>query len=76
MNVELTARKWAAASQIIASSALEHMAKEAGLTIAQVRLLIDNRHEAAMRRFKQLITLGVDEACRLHDAGQICLIAA
>lgn len=76
MNVELTARKWAAATQIIGASALEHMAKEEGLTIAQVRELIDKRHEGAMRRFKQLIKLGVDEACRLHDAGQICLIAA
>jgi hypothetical protein len=75
MNVELTARKWVAASQIIANSALENMAKEAGITVEQVRLLISNQHEAAVRRFRQLITLGVNEAFRLHDAGQICMLA-
>ena len=76
MNVELTAQKWAAASQIIAAGALEFMAKQEGLTIEQVRQLIDSQHEGATRRFKQLIKLGIDEACRLHDGGQICLIAA
>ncbi|UIF89181.1 hypothetical protein [Cupriavidus sp. UYPR2.512] len=76
MNVELTAQKWAAATQIIASNAIEFMARREGLTIDQVQQLIDSRHEGAIRQFKQLIKLGVDEACRLHDAGQICLIAA
>ncbi|VVE17377.1 hypothetical protein PCE31107_02966 [Pandoraea cepalis] len=75
MNVELTAKKWAAAGQIIAASAIEHMAEAEGITVEQVRLLISSQHEGALRRFKQLITLGINEAFRLHDAGNICMLA-
>lgn len=76
MNVELTARKMAAATKIITSNAIEFMARKEGLTIEQVEQMIASRHEGAIRQFKQLVKLGVDEAGRLHDAGRICLIAA
>jgi hypothetical protein len=69
-----TTEKIAAAAQIIKDGALEMLASKSGFSVDEVANLILSGHEGAARQFRQLVEAGIEQAMKMHSAGEIALV--